>query len=659
TKVRADDRHLFEVGDLDLAEQVRPNQASFGVEKRAGQSVLRVDYDGSSSKPGVHISAPASAPWNLVGVARVVAEVSNAGDEPQQVELYVGNDPDGLVRWYCSDYVDLAPGQKRTITVPLAWSDWVHEPQLGLVGMRGAPGQLKTKIPAIQSIALNARYAAGKPNTFLLHAVRLEGQLETRDTTDFLPFVDAFGQYQHRDWPGKIHATDQLQTHEALELADIAKHPEGPERNTYGGWSAGPQLEATGYFRTEKVAGKWWLVDPLGQLFWSTGLNCVQTGFGLTGIEGREHYFSGLPTREEPLGQYFTQGGWASHGFYRDKVPFGAFNFYQANLHRKYGPDWRRHYLDRIHTRFKSWGMTTLGNVSDPEARKQQRTPYVGTVWIRETPKIAGAAGFWGKFHDVFAPGFAPAVRASMEAQRAGADDPWCIGFFVDNELSWGDLGSLTMGVLSSPADQPAKVVLVDKLRAKYGSIRSLNAVWKTNHASWEALAASTTPPSKTAARQDLVDFHRTIAEEYFRIIHDELARIAPNHLYLGCRFAWANDAVTLRAAAQYCDVISFNKYEYSVEALALPGGVDKPTMIGEFHFGATDRGHFHPGVKIAANQEERGAMYRDYIQGALRNPQLVGAHWFQYTDQVLTGREDGENYNVGFVDVTDTPYSE
>ena len=31
----------------------------------------------------------------------------------------------------------------------------------------------------------------------------------------------------------------------------------------------------------------------------------------------------------------------------------------------------------------------------------------------------------------------------------------------------------------------------------------------------------------------------------------------------------------------------------------------------------------------------------------------------FQYLDQPLTGRADGENYNIGFVDATDDPYPE
>jgi hypothetical protein len=37
--------------------------------------------------------------------------------------------------------------------------------------------------------------------------------------------------------------------------------------------------------------------------------------------------------------------------------------------------------------------------------------------------------------------------------------------------------------------------------------------------------------------------------------------------------------------------------------------------------------------------------------------PEMVGTHWFQWADQPSTGRFDGENYNIGLVDVTDRPY--
>ena len=45
---------------------------------------------------------------------------------------------------------------------------------------------------------------------------------------------------------------------------------------------------------------------------------------------------------------------------------------------------------------------------------------------------------------------------------------------------------------------------------------------------------------------------------------------------------------------------------------------------------------------------------------GAARHPLLVGTHWFQWQDEPTTGRVlDEENYQIGFIDVADTPYPE
>jgi len=56
-------------------------------------------------------------------------------------------------------------------------------------------------------------------------------------------------------------------------------------------------------------------------------------------------------------------------------------------------------------------------------------------------------------------------------------------------------------------------------------------------------------------------------------------------------------------------------------------------------------------------DQAERGKAYRYYVENAFAMPELVGTHYFQWADQPATGRFDGENYNIGLVDVTDRPY--
>src|SRR5690606_41653877 len=86
----------------------------------------------------------------------------------------------------------------------------------------------------------------------------------------------------------------------------------------------------------------------------------------------------------------------------------------------------------------------------------------------------------------------------------------------------------------------------------------------------------------------------------------------------------------------------------------------DVPVLIGEFHFGILQRGMFRPSLCWAgATPEDRAVAYIRFMQGALVHPKIVGAHYFQYRDQPLTGRGDGEAYQIGFVDVADTPYEE
>jgi len=91
-----------------------------------------------------------------------------------------------------------------------------------------------------------------------------------------------------------------------------------------------------------------------------------------------------------------------------------------------------------------------------------------------------------------------------------------------------------------------------------------------------------------------------------------------------------------------------------------MPDHLDVPLIVGEFHFGALDRGMFHTGLVSVGSQADRAKAYRNYVTGALKHPQFVGTHWFQYQDEATTGRSyDEENYQIGLVDCCDTPYPE
>lgn len=74
--------------------------------------------------------------------------------------------------------------------------------------------------------------------------------------------------------------------------------------------------------------------------------------------------------------------------------------------------------------------------------------------------------------------------------------------------------------------------------------------------------------------------------------------------------------------------------------------------MVGEFHQGALDVGLTAHGIRGVTNQEQRGCAYRYYLEQGLTHPHFLGAHYFQLNDQSCLGRFDGENYQIGLIDV-------
>ncbi len=81
--------------------------------------------------------------------------------------------------------------------------------------------------------------------------------------------------------------------------------------------------------------------------------------------------------------------------------------------------------------------------------------------------------------------------------------------------------------------------------------------------------------------------------------------------------------------------------------------------MIGEFHQGALDKGLTAHGIRGVTTQKERGVAYRYYVEQAVKSKYYLGAHYFQLNDQSCLGRFDGENYQIGLIDVCMNQYSD
>ena len=550
--------------------------------------LLDVVCDGTYGWPGVELHPRDGSTWDFSGVGAIEVVVSNMSDRTEVFAVDVFPDAaksrDGLPVRSAS----FPPGECRVISVQIADVRAVTDAPVALSGTNGKIG-CATNLLDWGKTKMVEVFQCQPTNPHHLHFAVL-GVRTVFDAVkpkiipaaEFFPFCDRYGQFRHLDWPGKIHSDEELRETRRREETWLAAHAGSPipDVDQYGGWKRGPQLKATGFFRTEKVGGKWWLVDPDGHVFFSLGITAVYA-WTQTLATGREKYFEWLPNS--------LAKSWRND----DKLV----DFMVENLMKKYGANWKASFADMTHRRFRAWGVNTIGNWSHEYIWGLRRTPYVATIdpSSRKRMVIGKKKGIGANVPDVCSPQFAMDVREQLQKLSVKIkDDPWCIGVYVDNELDW-----------ASP------------------------------------------------------DNIEDSAEKYFSTIAAEVKAALPNHLYLGCRFVRFQD-VAWRVAARHCDVVSFNFYERHPTWDLPQDAVDKPIIVGEFHFGALDRGMLGTGCATAFNQAERAQCFRDYVNACLGNRRYVGCHWFQYSDQALTGRYyDGEAYQCGFVSVCDVPYPE
>lgn len=543
------------------------------------------------------------------------------------------------------------------------------------------------------------------------------GELMVRENPPVDPqwlthLVDKYGQSTRVTNNVTIQSDEELASAANQEVSKLAgvSVPEG--RSQYGGWKNGPKLTATGYFRTEKVNGQWWMVDPEGYLFFSHGPANVRMAntTTFTGVDymdsrirqineeeltpedsldivtidnaikdtaqveypQRNGMFSWLPSYYDPLAKHYSYRRTSHKG----PIKHGeTYSFYRANLERKYGKDFLLSWEDITIKRMHEWGFTSFGNWVDPMFYDANRIPYFANGWIIGNFKtLSGETNHWGKMPDPYDPEFARRAKITIEQiAKEVNSSPWCAGIFIDNEKSWGEReGSVSarygvvLDALSKTADEsPAKSAFVNVLKQKYTSLSALNTAWNTQFTNWDELDESIQFSDHSEALiTDLSLLLEQLGEQYFKVVHNTLETALPNHLYMGARMAnWGMPDEIIKASLKYSDALSFNIYEEGMQPhfWAFLEQIDLPVVIGEFHIGsATDSGLYNPGIVHAADQKDRARMYTEYMDSVLSKPYMVGAHWFQYIDEPITGRaHDGENANIGLVTVADIPYPE
>jgi hypothetical protein len=655
---------LFDAATTPAASVVAQSGSTFEFK----DGVLAVATQGGTGYPGVVVRGA----WDLSKCNRLTLELVNRdskGELPITVRLDNPDADAGKSQGVFIDRVKIQGKSPKSYTVSLPPSlPHARAINARLSGMRNGPFTTTGVVADLDAanVVGVAVYIKEPKLDWLWGVKRIVAQTGPLPEVPawmrlppekFFPFIDVYGQFKYKEWPGKVHSDADLKAARGREQADLAAHAGPKGWNRYGGWADGPKQKATGHFRVEKIGGKWWMIDPEGCLYWSHGPVRVTPSTAITPLDNRESYFTDLPAEGTPFAAFYATRDELLYPYYVKRNIKRTYDFSSANCYRKYGDAWYETFAQLAHQRLRSWGLNTIANSSDKRICMMDRTPYTDRFELKSKP-LAGSHDGWWPFRDPFDASFRADVRRLMAEHKPEMDDPWCFGFFVDNELSWGGPTDLAAWTLASPADQAAKIEFQHRLQAKYADIKKLNVQWGSDYAGWEAFLTATNRPG-AGANDDLAEFTLVVADAYFKNIREEFKAAAPNKLYMGCRFSGRGPEFALRIGAKYCDVLSFNIYAKSLDDFKLPADIDKPVMIGEFHFGALDRGLFHPGLIKLESQEERGRVYVQYVASALRHPNVVGVHWHQFGDQATTGRFDGENFQVGFVDCCDTPYPE
>lgn len=364
-------------------------------------------------------------------------------------------------------------------------------------------------------------------------------------------------------------------------LADFPEIPQDRITSRFGGIA--PEdglLPASGFFRTTRSHGRWWLVDPEGSLFVHRGVVSVRENRTKEGRQAKLESYGSPENWAAKTVSLLKQNGFNGTGAWTDDVSLQAAGD------------------GLVYTRLWSF-MSTYGKKRGGTYQKSGHTGYPGDCPFIFDPEF---------------PAFCDDYARQLSATK---DDPWLLGHFTDNELPWSR--KMLEKYLSLPERDPGREAAESWLRERHGPGATV----------------------KNITGKDREDFLEFAVERYFSIIAAAIRRHDPNHMVLGARFH--GEALKLpevfRAAGRHVDVASVNYYRAwrpdpeLLQSWSADSG--RPVMITEWYAKGEDSGMTNKGGAgwLVKTQADRGWFYQNFTLGLLESPVCVGWHWFKYAD--------------------------
>ena len=390
------------------------------------------------------------------------------------------------------------------------------------------------------------------------------------------------------------NATKPWTAYEAVSLDRIPGFtPKAdPALDEYGGWLGTNVGNPDGFFRVRKIDGRWWMVDPAGNLFLAKSV---------------ASFVPGWSDRQKAMlkKKFGTTASWATA-----EIKF-----------------------------LKSCGFNSLGAWSNSEAfgttNQPERIPYTVIVnpmatFNRELKKAGREAEFFKDvkeggssygFPFVFFPEFEKTAERLIAPVAKHANDPYLIGYFIDNEIQFRR-SMLWKCLTAWPKDHPNRRAAQAWLDARKGR------------------AGCT---MRDVTEEDRLEFVAYCLETYLKTVTRILRKYDRNHMFLGSRFhIWDTEMrspACFKVAGKYMDIISINHYNHwqpeQADMKNWEAWSGKPFMVTEFYVKGEDSGlpNTTGAGWLVRTQDERGVFYQNFVNELLKGGTCVGWHWFKYGD--------------------------
>lgn len=337
-------------------------------------------------------------------------------------------------------------------------------------------------------------------------------------------------------------------------------------------------VKATGFFRTQKINGKWWVIDPLGNSFVVKAMNSLRLG---TSPDNKSAFDSIFVTKEQ--------------------------------------------WINTVTNQLKSMGFNCAGSWGDVEqiqkmnATHQNRLPYTTqlnllTEFIKSNKK-AGIEKVYPTMVYVLDEGFESFCMDRCAALEATKLDSNLLGHFSDNELPFQE-DLITQFVAIQDKQHPAYKLVTEWMQKEGVDLNQITKVQKDQ-------------------------FAGLVARIYFKTVSSAIKKHDPNHLYIGSRLhsSVKDNPFVFNAMEPYIDIISINYYGYwdiaqkHIQNWATYSS--KPFFITEFYTKALDSKmtNISGAGWLVKTQEDRGDYYQNITLTMLSMKNCVGWHWFRYQD--------------------------